>query len=528
MMELWNVVKYYIRKIYEFLARPFTEDFAMLLLISILVCVPTIWGGYIIDKNALSSVAWEAAHNFILCYFAMFLITCIPLRAIKRVGKGLLVLLAVIDFMIEIACWKTKGCGFSNDIVAITLATNIKETHEFVGTYISYSYLISIVVSIICLFGVVKKMAPMINRVGCKIAKFACVIIFISCGYFVLKGSESWQYKFYNKIVAFVSYDLPPDLRDYKKSLKLEFSKADIPQYIVLVLGESFSRSHSSLYGYEKETNPFLSILRDSSALCVYDNALAPATHTIPCVKSIMSTYKAEYRDSINWYECVSLPQVMSEIGYKTIWISNQSPSGVYDNVAARYAQLCDTTIYVGNKYVGVGKTDLDAKVLDVIREDHILNTNDNCFIVIHLMGSHSSYSNRYPLEWSKFSSADYMRCLENQRQVLAEYDNSVLYNDFVVSEIFKILSDKECISYYFSDHSLDLFESSDNYFGYAKENNNLSKKASLSIPYMIFGSPSFRNNFPTEWYNIKSNASNTIYTEDTIQYIMDMLGVKF
>ena len=88
MMELWNVVKYYIRKIYEFLARPFTEDFAMLLLISILVCVPTIWGGYIIDKNALSSVAWEAAHNFILCYFAMFLLHVFHYGQLNEWGRG--------------------------------------------------------------------------------------------------------------------------------------------------------------------------------------------------------------------------------------------------------------------------------------------------------------------------------------------------------------------------------------------------------------------------------------------------------
>ena len=52
-----------------------------------------------------------------------------------------------------------------------------------------------------------------------------------------------------------------------------------------------------------------------------------------------------------------------------------------------------------------------------------------------HLMGSHSSYSKRYPAEYNIFT--DYST---KKEKIINEYDNSVLYNDFIVDSLLNIL----------------------------------------------------------------------------------------
>jgi heptose-I-phosphate ethanolaminephosphotransferase len=58
----------------------------------------------------------------------------------------------------------------------------------------------------------------------------------------------------------------------------------------------------------------------------------------------------------------------------------------------------------------------------------------------------------------------------------MAEYDNSVLYNDYVVSEIIKCFADKDAVVLYFSDHAIDLFETDEKYCGHALSNNASSE----------------------------------------------------
>ena len=76
-----------------------------------------------------------------------------------------------------------------------------------------------------------------------------------------------------------------PDLRDYRQNPDVICSN-DSPDNIVLVIGESFTKWHSSLYGYEKETNPLLGRMVADSTLFVYENVKSACTSTIPAINS--------------------------------------------------------------------------------------------------------------------------------------------------------------------------------------------------------------------------------------------------
>lgn len=211
--------------------------------------------------------------------------------------------------------------------------------------------------------------------------------------------------------------------------------------------------------------------------LLVFENVLTPELSTIATFKCIMSTYKPEYNDDINWYECNTLLEVMSLAGYKTAWMSNQSAYGIYDNVITKYAELADTTIFVGNRFSGSFKNDLNELLLDIETDE--VHQSAKRFHIIHMMGSHPAFNMRYPENYSRFQEEDYEALPVHQRKTIAEYDNSVLYNDSVVYELMNRYKDKAAVVIYMSDHSIDIYEGTDSYVGHALRNNAKSVEVS-------------------------------------------------
>lgn len=149
-----------------------------------------------------------------------------------------------------------------------------------------------------------------------------------------------------------------------------------------------------------------------------------------------MSTYSRDYRDSIDWYKCTSIPTVMNQLGYKTIWLSNQSKKGMFDNVAGRYSDLCHENHFVGNKFTGLARSYLDEELLKLLVPIHAAHRNDRSCYFIHLQGQHIAFSSRYPKHMAQFSIEDYPNRAPHQREIIAHYDNATFYNDSIVNEI--------------------------------------------------------------------------------------------
>lgn len=147
-------------------------------------------------------------------------------------------------------------------------------------------------------------------------------------------------------------------------------------------------------------------------------------------------------------------------------------------------------------------------------------------FIVFHLMGSHSEFEDRYPSEYQKYIPGDYADYKDYQREVIANYDNSILYNDYVVYQILNCFSDEETLAFYFSDHGIDLYESSDNYYGHAIKGNAASEEVALSIPFMVYCSEKYQQSFPNDIETICKDTSDLFETETFLEYLMYLLGI--
>ena len=75
-------------------------------------------------------------------------------------------------------------------------------------------------------------------------------------------------------------------------------------------------------------------------------------------------------------------------------------------------------------------------------------------------MGGHGLYYNRYPYSFHKFTEKDIkLNVNESHKLIVAEYDNALYYNDYVVTEIINRFRDTEALVIYLPDHGEAVYD---------------------------------------------------------------------
>ena len=510
-------------RILDWFAKPFKQHFFYFILIFFLMTSVDVY--YLIRNGLVPYAVYMAFHGYVVAYLLCLIGENLPskLATIYRMAlTGLIFFVYIVDFL----CLMIYHQRFGQDFATIFMQTNPAEASEFIETYISFKYILIIITSILMLLGsyyALKKRFPHISR---KIQIIALAGVIIG-GALSIRNPLVYKEAFIGKLIMPFSIETIPDLREHLTHPQLTFTKQQRPKNVIMLVGESFSKSHSSLYGYEKPTNPKLSTLKDS-LLFIYKNVKSPATSTFASFKCLMSTYTPEQEGKVKWYECTTIPETMKASGYQTHWVSNQSKIGIFDTGIGRYADLCDEQHFVGNKFAGMKRESYKDELIIELLKPIIEDTTTYKFYGMQLMGSHSNFKHRYPESFDIFQPEDYMNRPEQQRENLAAYDNSILYNDSVVYEIMNLFHEQEAILFYFSDHAIDVYESSDDYIAHARVTDPASVEAGSRIPFMIYASPLYQEHFPEEMEQIKQTMEQAFRTDDMIYTLMDIIGVQF
>ena len=512
----------------HFIAKPVTCQPAFFILLYVLLNMLDIYSIAVLHSYIplLKSVS-----GFFFCY--ILLLPTVILHSIwQKIYKCLLFAFAMFVFVIDLYClllYADTVYTLLPDVAAAVLSTNLAETQEFFTTYLEPVKCVVVVITLLFInlgFYYIRRISIQWNILSISVL---FVILLFSVVFSLCRLDRILK----TNIFLLFTKECP-DLRQYRQNPDISFL-SDSPEKIVLIIGESFSKSHSSLYGYDKQTNPLLHKIKEEKSLLLCENTKSYAIATIAAMKSLMSAYTNEMADSVEWYRCLTLLEVMQNAGFKTYWCSNQCKSGLWDNEIGRYSDLCDEQFFLSNpdeltSNREKSKDNYDGNLIQVL-EHYLSSDNSKAFFVLHLMGSHFSYNCRYPGSFSIFSAKDYATTypslsIEN-RQFVAEYDNSILYNDYVVYEIINRFYEKDAIVIYLSDHASDIFESSDDYVGPAKGGIPISEKAGREIPFMVYTSELFREKHPELQRRIE-NSVNRPYRTDSIMYtIMDVAGVE-
>lgn len=501
-----------IKKLRNTLSYPARHDAPFLLLI---------WGLLVFPEFMVQIAKTNYFYSFLylLLYFGVAYLCTFIVDFYSKWRKGLKVIFFLIVSLytiLNVYCLYTYRTRLTYNFIEIIAATNWDETREYLQMYVGFKQYAIIFFGFLILW----VLFFISNRLSGKFQinlYFTEILVSMSiCSIFInptLKDEfVTWNFNFED--VA--------DLRKYMSDPALTYDIDSLPQYIVLILGESHAKSHSSLYGYEKITNPLLKTREEKGNLFVFKNVESPATNTSNSFKYILNTHRLDSPSKEKWFKSVNLIEVLKKAGYNTAWISNQAQKGLYNNLSSAPALLCDTAVFIrefsnDKKY--------DSELADISLPIH---EEKNAFIY-HLMGQHILFNERYPETFEKFTETEYLNTglSAPQRQNIAYYDNANLYNDFTINSIIKKFEDKDAIVFYFPDHGLDVYETDPEYCGHALPN-PASQYIGKEIPFMIFLSEEFKKKHQNTPRLIAESIDKHFCTDKFIYTVMDVAGIRF
>ena len=298
---------------------------------------------------------------------------------------------------------------------------------------------------------------------------------------------------------------------------------------IVLVIGESYNKHHSQLYGYDKPTTPRQMALQDEGSLVAFTDVVSSWNLTSFVFKHMMSLYAVG--DSGEWCDKPLFPEVFRKAGYHVTFVTNQfepkAKEAVYDFSGGFF--LNDPEL--SQRQFDSRSTRTHRFDDGVLKEYDALkdSTISHNLVILHLMGSHVDYRARYPQKrQTVFASQMYDRpeLNDKQKQILAHYDNSLRYNDSIVACITQRFVNQDAVVIYVPDHGEEIFDGSPYMYGRMHGANIDYRLArnEMEIPFWIWGSPQYRENHPYGWLAIQ-NAKDRPLMIDVLPHLLLYLG---
>lgn len=293
-------------------------------------------------------------------------------------------------------------------------------------------------------------------------------------------------------------------------------SKSDAREIVVLVIGETSRAENWGAYGYERETTPNIS--SDDNFL-VFQDALTQSNTTHKSVSIILSPTSAENYDDI--YDQKSILTAFKEAGFNTVFLSNQARNASFIEF---FGDEADHVEYF--REVNSATNHYDDVLLERIK--HYVHASDqSTFIVVHTYGSHFNYGERYPKEFQQFTPDLFSSISEISRpNMVNAYDNSILYTDYLLNEISKLLEvgDTESALLYLSDHGEDIMDDVRGRFLHASPNPTYYQ---LRIPFIMWFSDDYIKLNPEKVELARMNQNTPVSSSMVFHTLLDVAGIE-
>jgi glucan phosphoethanolaminetransferase (alkaline phosphatase superfamily) len=291
----------------------------------------------------------------------------------------------------------------------------------------------------------------------------------------------------------------------------------------VLVIGETARKHNFHVYGYQKNTTPNLDSIKN---LITYKNVKSNANVTSLSIPFMLT--RATPENSEIKFQEHNIVKAYKEAGFSTYWVSNQQIGT--GSIFGLYSKIADTYINTSRPLDAAG---FDENIIPVF--DKILNdSNKKKFIIIHTVGSHFRYNYRYPEKYKLFEptlekglSIESTSSYSNRVKIINSYDNSIVYTDFILSEVIKKLKNKNANSfmYYISDHGENLFDTKDQKLLHGFET---PSKFEIEIPLFIWISDKYKSIYSNKYTFLNKNINSKIATINTFNTLLDMSNISY
>lgn len=295
--------------------------------------------------------------------------------------------------------------------------------------------------------------------------------------------------------------------------------KTNEREIYVLVIGETARYANFSINNYPRITSPLLS---KTSNLISFKDVYSEANETRTALPILLT--RATAQNFKVFTKEKSIIDAFDEAGFSTYWIANQS---VGNDFIQRVVKKTKEHFFVTKE--SDSSDNLDEKLW--IYLDKVLAKNERRqFIVIHTMGSHYRYDNRYSKKFKKFqpdseNSFGYgLIDKRNKDKQINSYDNSILYTDYFLANTIARINKKGAVSslLYISDHGENLFEN-----GQVLHGSVTPTISEVHIPLFVWTSDKYNHSFPQKKTNIIGNTNKSVTSSVVFYSLLDLANIE-
>ena len=490
---------YIERKVY------FCQISLLFLLANSIFLIKLVLGNFI----GLSSVKNYANFSIALLNLALLLPMLFEKYVIRSVLRFIFLAVILLPVFVILGYYSVTSTVFAPDTLLAIAQTNIQEAIEYAKDNFSCKTIFLIILTNASVFFVAIKNTQKIlwNKYNLFLVLFCITACLVGV------------YKYRDNIITDIPKQASKTLAQYKNFSKERTDRKDNMSKLllshkpeagvyVLVIGESQNRAHMQAYNYHRATTPWLDSMKNDKNMLLFTKAYSCHTHTVPTLLYAL-TAKNQY-NNIAVKNAVSVLEVAEAAGFETVWLSNQVKYSAWDTPVTSIASEANQQKWINSTLGESTNTDyFDGKLIEELEK---IKITDKMLIVMHLMGNHGSYEQRYPKAFEKYDG----------KNTIDKYDNSIIYNDYVMSQVYKrarkIPNFKGLV--YCSDHA-DAIDK------------NLSHDASqfdfdmTHIPLYIYLSDSYIQNNSAKYKSLEKQ-KNKLFTNDLLFNLMlGVLGIN-
>ena len=489
-----------------------------------------------------------------LHFIFSFIYRAIPSKKINWIVLFIETLLLITTAIVEIPVLFFLKCIFDSNLAISILATNTNEAQEFLISLgiaplaaLQFCILLSLAG---CYYGVIRilrnaKLQQKLHWIShpSHYLVLLCIIFwgtftayygyrkYTGIAYPTKRIATTFDRFIWSSAIALKDkYELKDNLIKQKEESHFlgmtHNTTVNEPLKVVIILGESARADFMSAYGYERPTTPWLdSISQKSKDLVLFNDVCSSASSTILSCQRIFTYWNnAQGKE---WYDFPDLTNTLAHCGYYTQWITNQKVSDMYAVEKSIASSAHD--IHATNKITDFYQDPYDESLLpELERYDGLKNTtkkDNNSLTIIHLMGSHMSYKQRYPKTFDFFKAKDMKECLtDDAKSQKAAYLNTLRYTDYLLEKIIKHYSSQRALVFYFSDHGEMIDEPQQR--GIFCHSINVDHPT-VDVPFFVYASPQLRKEHPELWERIKKAQFRPISTAWFTNSLTSLLGIR-
>ncbi len=412
--------------------------------------------------------------------------------------------------------------------VTVILASNTMEIKDFLHHFITFPIIISLclytLVAIILCKYICQNKKHISTNLYIVLICYSLFILSVYQGFHTLYPNPNnllpykiadWTVKHYAEKKEFIS-----NLKKFKRNsipgLKSQMPK-DLRETYIVVIGESASRYRLKYYNYKRNTTPYSSQIIKP---LIFTDVKSPHTITVLSLKKTLSLYHNDIYKG-------SLIDIFRLSGFKSFWISNQYFNGEESDLTNIFAYNTDNIIFtndIKNYLYGTEEHSYDSKLLPHL-DNALKDDAPKKIIFIHLAGSHFPYNLRFPKDFNFYTSQN----LSSFQQEFNDYDNSIRYTDYILSQIVKKISNLKEQSFvlYFSDHGEDILLTPESCHCHSPSP-QIQTKSMFEIPFLLWFNKTYKQHNKILTSKLPNYVSRPFINHNLIHSLPTLAGLSF